>query len=237
MKIVLAFFICLMTSFVVLAQEKNQIPLINVSGQAEINVKPDQAVMSLRVVTLDKDINKATDLNDDRVKKTISLAKKYDITPENIQTSYINIDEQYSDYSDSKPRVFLGYQMTKKIVLTINNLNKIEDFLSDVIKAGVNRIDGLQYKTTQLRKYKDQARAMAMIAAKEKATAMAGEIGQSIGKAFLIAEEVQQGSSYLNNLYINNSSTSDGNYSDSESSFAPGQISITARVLVSFELK
>jgi uncharacterized protein len=234
MKFVLAFLLCLTTSFAVFAQKKDEIPLIEVNGQAEIKVKPDQAVMNLRVVTLDKDINKATSLNDDRVKKTIALAKKFNVTPENIQTSYINIDEEYAEATETKPRVFLGYQVTKRIVIIVNDLNRIEDFMLEVIKAGVNRVDGLEFKTTQLRKYKDQARAMAMKAAREKAAAMAGEIGQIIGKAFSIVEEVEQRDSSSTNNFIARAVVSDSNET---SSFAPGQISITARVSVSFELK
>ncbi len=228
--------ISLLSSFA-FAQKVEQRPLITVSGQAEMNVTPDRAVLSLRVVTLDKDINKSKDLNDDRVKKTLALAKKFDIKPENIQTSYISIDEDYSDSTTTRPAVFQGYRVTKRISITLTDLKRLEDLLSEIIKAGVNRVDGLSFETSQLRRYKDQARAMAMRAAKEKATAMAGEIGQDIGKAFSIDEEVEQRDYTSNNFSVNGRGSMPGDYSDSGGTIAIGQIKVTARVTVSFELK
>lgn len=236
LTIVLLFSIC------TLAQNAPDRPLITVSGQAEVNVTPDLAVFTLRVVTLDKDLGKAKAANDESVKKTLALAKSYGIAPADMQTNYISVDTQYSnDENDKKPPIFLGYEVTKKIVLTLRDMNRIESLLADVVKAGVNRVDDIDFRTTQIRKYKDQARAMAIKAAREKAVALTGEIGQNIGKAFTITEEGvgNYGSSASSNNYIsqNRSTSVGGDYSDSEGTIAIGQISITARVVVSFELK
>ena len=214
-------------------------PLITVSGQAVVNVTPDEAVFSLRVVTLDKDIAKAKALNDESVKKTLLLAKSYQIPPEDVQTSYISVDTRYED-DDRKPRVFLGYEVSKKIVLTLRDMNRIEGLLSDVIKAGVNRVENVDFRTTQIRKFKDQARRMAIKAAQEKATALAKEINQYIGKAYTITEEGlgnYGAANYSSNSFANTSTRIGGDYSDAEGTIAIGQISITARVIVSFELK
>jgi uncharacterized protein YggE len=237
---ILAFAVC------VLAQNISERPLIMVSGQAEINVTPDIAVFTLRVVSLDKDIARAKTINDESVRKTLVLAKTYQIAPEDVQTNYISVDEKYSDYeSERKPRVFLGYQVTKKIVLKLRDMKRIEGLLSDVISSGVNRIDDIDFRTTQIRKFKDQARAMAMKAAREKAIALTGEINQTIGKAYSITEEALNNYSapnYSQNAMSNATRSeagggASGDYSDSEGTIAIGQISITARVLVSFELK
>lgn len=75
---------------------------------------------------------------------------------------------------------------------------------------------------------------MAMKSAQEKARAMALEIGQGIGKAFTITEEVtsRRSPSNMSSFYIPEESVA-----DSSSAIALGQISITARVTVRFELK
>jgi uncharacterized protein len=217
-------------------------PLITVSGQAEINVTPDMAVFGLRVVTLDKDIARAKALNDESVRKTLALAKEYKIAPEDIQTNYISVEMQYSDGDDDKPKVFLGYQVSKKIVLTLRDMSRIESLLSDVIKAGVNRVEGVDFRTTQIRRHKDRARQMAIKAAQEKAIALAREIDQTIGKAYTIREEgFSSGNSNSNNFLSNargdGGDGGDGDYSDEEGTIAIGQIPIVARVTVSFELK
>jgi uncharacterized protein YggE len=116
-------------------------------------------------------------------------------------------------------------------------MSRIESLLSDVIKAGVNRLGGIEFRTTQLRKYKDQARQRAIKAAQEKAIALTKEIGQTIGKAYLINEEEAEGGSRSNNFLLNSSGSATGDYSDEEGTIAIGQIPITARVTVRFELK
>lgn len=239
--------ICTLLVFVYAnAQSNSERALITVSGQAEINVTPDIAVFTLRVVSLDKDLARAKTINDESVRKTLLLAKSYQIAAEDVQTNYISVDEKYSDYeSERKPRVFLGYQVTKKIVLKLRDMKRIEGLLSDVISSGVNRIDDIDFRTTQIRKFKDQARALAMKAAREKAIALTGEINQTIGKAFSITEEGlnNYGSANYSQNVMSNTTRSEaggggsGDYSDSEGTIAIGQISITARVLVSFELK
>ncbi len=235
-RILFSLMLLLFSSLGVLAQSDK--PLITVSGQAEINVTPDMAVFNLRVETLDKDLARAKALNDERVSKTLVMAKTYGIAPADVQTNYISVDTQYSEYEAGKPRVFLGYEVSKKIVLTLRDMNRIESLLSDVIKAGVNRVEGIDFRTTQIRQHKDKARQMAIRAAQEKAIALTKEIGQTIGKAYSITEEgVGGGSRLSNNFSANTTSSTSGDYSDAEGTIAIGQIPITARVIVSFELK
>jgi hypothetical protein len=210
-------------------------PLITVSGQAEIMVVPDEVVFSLRVVTVDKDLMTAQHRNDEVVKKVLALARSYQIPPALIQTGYISLDEKYSDEEATrKPSVFLGYEITKKIAIVLRDVSKAETMLADIFKSGVTRIEGVEFRSTQNRKYKDQARALAIKSAQEKANALAREIGQTIGKAYSIVEE---GMNPYANVTANTMRGVIGDYSDSDSTIALGQISITARVLVSFELK
>ena len=221
----------LCSSLCVWAQESR--PLITVSGQAEISVTPDMAVFNLEVVTLDKDLARSKALNDEKVSKTLVMAKTYNIAPEDVQTNYISVETRHSDNEGGKPRVFLGYEVSKKIVMTLRDMSRIESLLSDVIKAGVNRVEGIDFRTTQIRLHRDRARQMAIKAAQEKAIALTKEIGQTIGKAYLIREE-GIGVSRSSNNYIMGDR---GDYSDAEGTIAIGHIPITARVTVSFELK
>jgi uncharacterized protein YggE len=218
------------------AWAQNERALITVSGQAEISVTPDMAVFRLQVVTLDKDLARSKTLNDEKVSKTLSMAKSYQIAPEDVQTNYITVESRFTEHEEGKPRVFLGYEVSKKIVLTLRDMNRIESLLSDVIRAGVNRVEGIDFRTTQIRLHKDRARQMAIKAAQEKAIAMTKEIGQTIGKAFTIREEGFSSGSSSSNNYVLDTGRS-GDYSDAEGTIAIGQIPVIARVTVSFELK
>jgi uncharacterized protein YggE len=216
------------------AQASTDRSLVTVSGQAEVLVVPDEVAFRLRVVSLDKDLPAAQLKTDEVVKKLLALAHSYQIPSTQVQTDYINLDERYSDEEvTKKPRVFLGYAVTKKVAIVLRDVSKAEQMLADIFKSGVTHIESVDFRSTQVRKYKDQARAMAIKAAQEKAMALAREIGQTIGKAFSITEEGE--SRGLPNNY-NGSSTVGEIYSESERTIALGQISITARITVSFEL-
>lgn len=230
----------LLLSFVsvssVLAQAPPQRPLVTVSGQAEVMVVPDEVVFSVRVSTLDKDLLKAQSRNDEVVKKVLALAKSYQIPPELVQTDHISLDERYSDEEATrKPSVFLGYTVVKKMAITLRDVSKAERLLADLFTSGITSIESVDFRTTQNRKYKDQARAMAVKAAQEKATAYAREVGQSIGKAYTITEEGLPNHLASSNT-MNFSRGVSGSYGDESSTISLGQISITARVVVSFEL-
>ncbi|MCM3872176.1 MAG: SIMPL domain-containing protein [Pyrinomonadaceae bacterium] len=221
----------------VLAQSTPDRPLVTVSGQAEIMVVPDEAVFNLQVLTLDKDLANGQKRNDEVVKKVLALTRSYQIPPELVQTDYISLDERYSDEEATrKPSVFLGYSVSKEMAIVLRDVAKTERLLADIFTSGVTRIKSVVFRTTQSRKLKDQARAMAIKAAQEKASALAREIGQTIGKAYSISEEGINNPYSANNTTANFSRGVEGSYSDGGSTIALGQISITARVVVSFEL-
>jgi uncharacterized protein YggE len=220
-----------------LAQSTGNPPLITVSGEASVKVMPDEVVFRLEVVNVDKDLVAAKKLNDERVKSVLALARDYQIDPQGIRTDYISVQPEYKEdkYGRSLP---VGYQVSKTVAIVLKDFSRFDDLLSDVIKLGVTRVSDVSFHTSQLRKHRDQARALAIKAAREKALAMTQEIGQTIGKAYSIQEEASfsnrasRDSRFSQNVVTEIS----GSYSDLESSIAPGQISITARVVVSFEL-
>jgi len=220
----------------VIAQTAVERPLITVTGQAEIMVVPDEVAFNLRVVTMEKELPAAQAKNDQVVKTLLALARKYGIPPTQVQTDHISLGQRFSDEeATKKPSVFLGYTVTKRVAIVLRDVSKAEDLLADIFKSGVTNIEDVDFRTTQLRKYKDQARAMAIKSAQEKAVALTREIGQTIGKAYSIQEQDQTYGGLPNNRnsigYVSESNSAD------ERTIALGQISITARVVVSFELK
>ena len=215
---------------------------ITTTGDAEIKVAPDEVILVLGVETWDKDIKTAKRLNDERIKKILDVTRGFAIDPKYVQTDQITVDPRYRNgtYSDSD---FIGYFVDKTIVITLKDVSKFEDVYTGVLSAGANHVQGIQFRTTELRKYRDQARALAIKAAQEKATALAGEMGQKIGKPQSIQENsadwwssysARWGGAMTQNVIQNAGGAS--TFSD-EGTFAPGQISISARVTATFELE
>jgi uncharacterized protein YggE len=221
------------------AQNQIEPPLITVTGQAEVLVPPDEAVFSLAVENVDKDMIAANKRTDDSVRQVLAMARKHNIKPEDVQTSRISIQPKYNtddldfEARRSVKRVLVGYEASKTVVIKLRDISRFEALLADVLTAGISRLSNLEFRDSQLRKHRDQARAMAIRAAKEKATLLAGEIGQSIGPAYSITET----GDYTPRTATQNASfgASEGRV-ENDSAIAPGSISVTAHITVRFRL-
>lgn len=225
------------------AQQGQPPPTISVTGQAEIRVVPDEAVFNLQVERVDKELAAAQRQTDESVRQILAIARRFDIPPSNVKTDYFSVEMRYNtDYieDDEDPRrrqvkrEFVGYAVSKSVILRATDLSRFEALFSEVLTAGVSKVSGVEFRTSKLRQHRDEARAQAVRAAREKAAAMARELGQNIGKALSVTEE---GFAQRVNA-ANYTGVLAGSYSsaDEDSSFAPGTISVTARVAVSFQL-
>lgn len=218
---------------------------IAVTGSADVRVVPNQVVLTLGVETWDPNLETAKTKNDTIVRQVLSLATmEYGIPPEHVQTDYIGVEPRYQnkDYGQGD---LIGYFVHKSIVITLDDLSLFEGLLSSALHAGVNYVQGIEFRTTDLRTYRDQARSLAIQAAKEKAAAMAGELGQKVGLPQTIEEQQNAwwsgysswwGARWGSAMTQNTVQEFNGAPLSTDTSVAPGQISVTASVSVTFEL-
>lgn len=220
---------------VLIAADENSGPrLITVTGEAEINVAPDEVLFDVTVQTINKDLRQAKSQTDERLKKLMDLTRKYKIAPLDVQTDYIKLEPIYR--AGDQTRLFIGYSVRKDLVFKLRDVTQAESLVSEVLESGITRINSIRFQTSQLRMYRDQARAQAIKAAQEKAVALTREIGQTIGKAYSIEEDVPQRGYAVQNSMANTISTVDSDSVDTEGTLSLGQIKINARVTVRFEL-
>jgi uncharacterized protein len=247
--------VCLLFAFLVssLAQDLDKTPQITVTGNAEVLVEPDEAHISLDITKLDKDLSVAKRQNDETTAKILAVTRRFNIPTQNVNIRNISVDTKnkiirdpkkpvYDDDGDlTGDKIFLGYEVSKTIGIKYLELGKFEELFAELLKTGVTEVNSVSFETSKLRQYKDQARDMAIKAAKEKATAMAGSIGQNIGKAIRITEGT------ISNTRLNYASSSNSTanirstptietVSTSVGSFSPGTITISAEATVVFIL-
>jgi uncharacterized protein YggE len=215
------------------ADDKPEPRLITVTGDAEVLVVPDEVVFDLTVQNVNREMRLAKSQTDEQLKKVLELTRRYRVDPKDVQTDYIKLEPRYRGNDES--RTFIGYSVRKDLVFTLRDVSRAEELLSEVMESGITRVNGVRFQTSQMRKYRDQARALAIRAAQEKAAALTAEIGQKIGKAYSIEEETPGGNPYAN-VSQNSLAMSGGDAASSEGTLSLGQIKVTARVTVRFEL-
>jgi uncharacterized protein YggE len=162
---------------------------ITVTGDADVLVAPDEAVLRLKVQTRDEDLDDAIAESDRRVTRVFSALKKLGVKPKHIKTDYMHISP---DFVWKEVRV-RAYHTRKSIVVTLKDTDKLEVVLAGALEAGANGLDGVEFRSTELRKHRDRARLLAVQAAREKAQAMAGALGQKIGRPQSILEQPNSG--------------------------------------------
>jgi uncharacterized protein YggE len=218
--------------------EIDKLPTISVTGTAEIQVVPDMVTFRLRVTKSDKSLTVAKAQNDTNIAKLLDLTRKSAINPVDVKTDFISVKEKYDHIKQKGDEeftdVFAGYTVSRTMIVRLRDLKKFEQFFTDVVQTGVTEVSDVTFESSELRKFKDQARAMAVRAAREKAESISKEVGQTIGKAVSIAEENVDG---FRSPYANASSNSfsiDGSGANNDT--AIGTISVKAQVKVDFLL-
>ncbi len=224
----------LLTAAPAAAQEKREPPHVTVTGEAEMNIAPDEVVFDVTLQAFHKELKLAKTQVDERLKGLIGLARKHGVAESDTQTDYVKVDPRFKSGNDTK--AFLGYWVRKDLVFTLRDVKRAEGLLSELLDFGVWRINSISFQTSQMRQYRDQARALAMKAAQEKAAALAGAVGQKIGKALTIEEDVP-GRAGTPNFASNVVSVDRSDATESEGTLALGLIKISARVTVKFELE
>lgn len=141
----------------------------------------------------------------------------------------------------------LVYIVRNSIGIKVTRVAGFDDLLTGLLENGVQYIHGIEFRTSQLRKHRDAARALAIRAAKEKADALTSELGVRRGQAQSISESYSggwwrsaagwghSGGQQLMQNVMQNAGGGDGGEDGATS--AVGQISVNASVSVTFEIE
>ena len=228
LKIAVAFCV-----FAGLAMAEDRLPskVIRVVGTAEVKVVPDRAVIDIGVEKQDPSASVAKHAEDAAARRILVALRTFGIDEKDVQTTYLSLQPQSYTRKGVRISYFVAAQT---MTITVRDLSKLDTLLETLIKAGGNRIDSISYETSDLRKYRDQARGEAVKAAREKAGALATALGQDIGKAQSIEEVPDY--SFSAGLQANTNFEAFSRDKAAAPTIAAGQKTISASVTVSFEL-
>jgi uncharacterized protein len=212
------------------AEDAGPAKVVRVTGTSEVKVVPDQAVIELGVESQDPSAAAAKDAEAAASRRILASLRANGIGEKDIQTNLLSLSPQASYRKSVKVSYFVA---TQTFSVTVRDLSKLDTLLDALIKAGGNRIDSVVYGISDLRKYRDQARDLAVKAAREKARALAQALGQEIGKAQAIEEvpDNQFFGAMANSRYENGMPAKAAG-----ATTAAGQTTVSASVTVSFAL-
>jgi uncharacterized protein YggE len=217
---------------------------IHVSGTSVVNVTPDRVLIQLGVQSngVTPQLTEAT--NSATIYRVIQAIKKQQVEEKDIITDRYVIEPLYRNYDDLHIK---GYRIYNMVAVTLRDIDKVNDVIIAALGAGANQVVNVEFYLSDLRKYRDQARELAMIAAGEKAQDLAKAAGAEAGCILSISENTW---SYFsggwwgrnNNLWTQNvvQNIPQGSGAGDTLEFGPvnlGKISVRAEVTASYALK
>jgi len=208
---------------------------VSTSGEAVVYVAPDEVVLNLGVEMFDPQLDRAKTMNDEACERLLKAIKEMKIEEKHIQTSNMDVEVRYKDHN--RPSFGIeGYYTRRSYSVILKDVKLFEKLVDAALKNGANRLMGFEFRTTQLRQHRDEARKLAIKAAKEKAVALAAELECKVGKPRSISES--SGSSWgWNRTNFAQNATQFGAGGEGGETMPVRQIGIRANVSVTFDLE
>ena len=211
---------------------------ISTMGEAVVFVTPDEAVASFGVETFDVNLDKAKADNDLRSASLVKAIKAVGVEEKCIQTDNLQIEVRYKENTPTDG--IIGYIARRSYSVTLKDIKLLEKLVDAALKNGANTMSGIDLRSVELRKHRDEARSMAAKAAKEKAQRLAADLESAVGKPLSITEGSSSFWGGYNARFAGaqvQNAVQVGGGDDPEGGVIPvGQIAIRAQVSVTFEL-
>ena len=204
---------------------------ISVSGMGEVSARPDQANISLGVVSEGRTAQEALRANSAAMQGVFDQMDDLGIAEENIRTSNFSINPQYTPYrqGSNEPRRIIGYQVSNMVSVLFDDLEALGPGLDAIVGSGANQFHGISFSISETDKLQSDAREAAVANAIVRATTLASAAGVSLGRVLSINEG---GYSTPQPMYMARSEMA----MDSSVPIASGTQSISSSVSMVFEI-
>ena len=174
------------------AAEASETPQISVTGEGQVSVAPDQAMLQLSVTRTAETAAAALSANNGAMRDVLAALKADGIADRDLQTSDVSIYPQYNqpEMRNNKPiaPVIVGYQVSNGVTVRVRDLTKLGSLIDKTVKLGVNQGGQVSFINENPKAALNEARRKAVQDAMEKARLMAEAAGTELGPILSIEE-------------------------------------------------
>lgn len=211
-------------------------PHISVSGTARMEVVPDSLVWTLQLKNTGLELAKAAEKHAGMSASLLKTLRELGIEEKNLQSSQMEFGENIVFHDNRSVKE--GHFASTEIIFKLVDLNKYKEIW--VLLSAINHlsVESVTYDHSKRIELQKETRQKALLAAKEKAAAMAETLGSKIGDVISIEEDSESNERWYQSLNpISNTQANPAiDADDVNSSIACGTIPIRIRVLVNFRL-
>ena len=215
-------------------QLNNQQSGIWVSGQGEVTVVPDVAILRLGIEAQETTVAAAQADAAAAMENVRGALLSNGIAEKDIQTQRFSINQIRRWDEFRQIEVVTGYRVTNTVTAKVRNVEAAGAVIDAVATAGgdLTRIDGISFAVDDPSAYHSEAREKAMADAAAKAGQLAELAGVRLGKPTYVAESVQVPSP----IYPRIDYSAAPAPGFTETSISPGELDITLTVQVAYDI-
>lgn len=190
----------LILPFKLMASSLPEFPFVGVDGVAEIEVAPDTATITFRVVAFSEKEDEALKTVNSRTSDLFDIAKEHGINKNSIISMGIDVQikRQVNRESGYNQTNILGYEVTQVFKVELDDLSKYSSFSDKLISlgnvAGINAVFDVKNRKQILRSLVAEAGKDA----KQKAQDLAAAMEVKLGSVFALTESKSFNSFFAN---------------------------------------
>ncbi|MGE5579083.1 MAG: SIMPL domain-containing protein [Bacillota bacterium] len=155
--------------------------LISVTGEAEVQVKPDMVTMNFGVENTASDAQTAQRQNSTAMNAVVEALYRQGISKDDVQTSSFRLSPVYEWQGErSEKQVLVGYRCSNTVVVRLKDLSKVGATIDAATSAGANNVYGISFGLQDPNAQRPTLLAAAVSDAKAKADIMARAAGYTI---------------------------------------------------------
>ena len=203
-------------------------PHVVVSGSHTVKTVPDIVKLSLSLIHVHRDVAVATEDVDSRSSALIEALDKLGVARKDINSSSLQVVPRYN--WNNREQVYQGTEVSRRIEITLRDLDKYDHLMQAVIGAKVGRIDSTILESTKKERLIARALRGAVEDARKKAELLVSGMDTKVGRVFSIA------STSVQPVFRGAQAETFRAAATQTSAFEPGQIQFTQSVTVVFYL-
>lgn len=163
---------------------------ISVSGMGEVSARPDEATITLGVVSQARTAQDALRANSQAMQEVFDQMDELGIAEEDIRTSNFSINPQYTPYrqDSNEPRRIISYQVSNMVTVLFDDLEDLGPGLDAIVSSGANQFHGISFSISETDKLMEDAREAAVADARARAETLAEAAGVTLGRVLSINE-------------------------------------------------
>ena len=166
------------------AMADEQIRTITVNGSGSAEVEPDKATLQMSIVAREPTVAVAQKAAASVTNKVLKMTDRMSIDRDQIDTTGASVRPDYRWNRDKEEQELRGYIVERRIVVEIDDLEKLGGLVEGAVTAGVNQVAPPQLDSSRRKEtYRKALRAAAEDAranAYQLANALSAELGQVV---------------------------------------------------------